>query len=71
MKVGGVIPKQESLYKGSLILPTLIPPFEASDYFLVRFLSHRGCRGLHYPGRKSASAQGQLLILFLELNFKP
>ena len=30
MNVGGVIPKQESLYNGSLILPTFIPPFEAS-----------------------------------------
>ena len=29
-KVGGVIPKYESLYKGSLILPTFVPPFEAS-----------------------------------------
>ena len=28
MKVDGIIPEKESLYKGSLILPTCIPPFE-------------------------------------------
>ena len=26
------IPKEESLYNGSVILPTFIPPFEASDH---------------------------------------
>ena len=31
MKVGGAIPKYESLYKGSLILPTFVTPFEASN----------------------------------------
>ena len=31
MKVGGVIPKEDSLYKGALILPTFIPPSEAPD----------------------------------------
>ena len=28
MKVDGISPEKESLYKGSLILPTCIPPFE-------------------------------------------
>ena len=33
MKVGVVFPHQETSDKGSGILPTFIPPFEASDVF--------------------------------------
>ena len=31
MKVGGIFPNKVSFYEGSLILPTFIPAFEASD----------------------------------------
>ena len=55
MKVGGVIPKYESLYKGSLILPTFIPPLEASK--------RSSTTPAHGPNRtrKNASAKRQML----------
>ena len=39
MKVGEAIPKRESLYKGSLTLPTFITPSEAPDGLVFRLLA--------------------------------
>ena len=43
MKAGGVIPKSESLYKGSVTPPTFIPPFEASHSWVLTSLKVSGC----------------------------
>ena len=44
-----VIPKQESIYKGSLILPTFIPLFEASDKYLPVLLLRVPCESSNDP----------------------